>query len=315
MSAIQLATTTFTTPSKACLEAIVENFSGKDFTLDDLLANEDVIKFMSSATKGKKPKAKKVTPTERATSDYECHQCDARVWEKGFGGQCSRKKVDGECMCQMHLNHVAKEGKWWLGVMTEPRPEQPEHPSGRPHAWKITTEGEEIVKEKKSPKKSSPKASGEKKKPGRPKGSKNKKKSVDEEKNAEIAALKAQIAAAQGGVKEEVVEEKILPKKVSKNDSAIEKAKEAKKQRKSKLEEMVDEEDVASEATQAYDSDVLFDEDGNMDIVYEGVKYKLDRDGDVIDPEDFSCVGTWDADEQIITFNGEDEEAAHEAKK
>ena len=315
MSALAIAAETFTPLTDQCLRTIVEKFSGQDFTLEDLKNDEDLIKFMAPPKGKKKSKAKKVTPTERATSDYECHQCDARVWEKGYGGQCSRKKVDGECMCQMHLNHVAKEGKWWLGLVTEPRPEELEHPSGRPHAWKITTEGEEIVKEKKSPKKSSPKASGEKKKPGRPKGSKNKKKSADEEKDAEIAALKAQIAAAQGGVKEEVVEEKILPKKVSKNDSAIEKAKEAKEQRKAKLEEMVEEEDVASEATQAYEDGDGFDEDGNKDIVYEGVKYKLDRDGDVIDPEDFSCVGTWDADEQIITFNGEDEEAAHEAKK
>ena len=80
--------------------------------------------------------------------EYECRQCDARLWEKGFGGQCARKKVDGECMCRIHLNHVAKEGKWWLGVMTEPRPEQPEHPSGRTHAWKISAEGEELSTKK-----------------------------------------------------------------------------------------------------------------------------------------------------------------------
>ena len=48
-------------------------------------------------------------------------------------------------------------------------------------AWKITAEGEEVVKEKKSPKKTSPKATGEKKKPGRPKGSKNKNKKKKED--------------------------------------------------------------------------------------------------------------------------------------
>ena len=175
MSALAIAAETFTPLTDQCLRTIVEKFSGQDFTLEDLKNDEDLIKFMAPP-KGKKKSKVKVTPTERATSDYECHQCDARVWEKGYGGQCSRKKVDGECMCRMHLNHVAKEGKWWLGVVTEPRPEELEqHPSGRPHAWKITVEGEEIVKEK-SPKKSPPKASGEKKKPGRPKGSKNKKK-------------------------------------------------------------------------------------------------------------------------------------------
>ena len=191
MSALPIAAETFTQLTDQMGEVslnLEEKLSALVQALEDFKKLQGQIKSMSSTPKVVKPKpkskAKKSTPTERATSDYECHQCDARVWEKGYGGQCSRKKIDGECMCQMHLNHVAKEGKWWLGVVTESRPEELIHPSARPHTWKITAEGEEVVKEKKSPKKSSPKASGEKKKPGRPKGSKNKKKKEDVTKDA-----------------------------------------------------------------------------------------------------------------------------------
>ena len=314
----------------------MENFSGKEFTLDDLLENEDVIKFMSSAPKGKKVMKKKSSPKERATSEYECHQCDARVWEKGYGGQCSRKKVDGECMCQMHLNAVAKEGGWWLGVVTEPRPEELNHPNGKAHAWKITAEGEEVVKEKKSPKKSSPKTSGEKKKPGRPKGTKNKNKSksADAEKDAEIAALQAKLASL--GIGQEVTTKKITvdeselehlngweAAQVRKaaaegNAEVMAKIMESAKHKLIKLDEKQEEQvpDNASEATQAYKAgEGDYDDDGNKDITYEGVKYKVDRDGDVINPDDYSCIGSFDEDTGVISFHGEDEEEKHEAKK
>ena len=313
----------------------MEKFSGQEFTIEDLKNDEDLIKFMAPQ-KGKKKSKVKVTPTERATSDYECHQCDARVWEKGFGGQCSRKKVDGECMCQMHLKAVAKEGKWWLGVMTEPRPEVLEHPSGRPHEWKITADGEEVVKEKKkSPKKSSPKAAGAKKKPGRPKGSKNKSKSksADSEKDEEIAALQAKLASLE-------LEKEDTTKKITVDESDLKNMNgwEAAQVRKAaaegneevmadlmeskdqlmELDEKQEEQvpDNSSEATQAYKAgDGDYDEDGNKDITYEGVKYKIDRDGDVINPDDYSCVGSFDEDTGVMTFHGEDEEAIHEAKK
>tara|TARA_Y100000389_G_scaffold132009_1_gene129390 strand:+ start:58 stop:687 length:630 start_codon:yes stop_codon:yes gene_type:complete len=209
----------------------------------------------------------------------------------------------------MHLNAVAKEGKWWLGVMTEPRPEVLEHPNGKAHEWKITVDGEEVVKEKKSPKKSSPKASGEKKKPGRPKGSKNKgkSKSADAEKDEEIAALQEKLASLG-------LEQKVTTKKITVDKSALIESKDQLMELDEKQEEQVP--DNISEATQAYKvGEGEYDDDGNKDIIYEGVKYKMDRDGDVINPDDYSCIGSFDEDTGVITFNGEDEEEIHEARK
>ena len=295
MSALAIAAETFTPLTDQCLRTIVEKFSGQEFTIEDLKNDEDLIKFMAPQKGKKKSKAKKASPTERATSDYECHQCDARVWEKGYGGQCSRKKVDGECMCQMHLNHLAKEGKWWLGLMTEPRPEILEHPSGRPHAWKITTEGEEVVKEKKSPKKSSPKASGEKKKPGRPKGSKNKNKEKGGSKDDEIAALNAQLAevsakkddGAGTGIKEEEV---VAPVEEPVEESV--------------------EEPVVEEKDETSDNDDDFEK-----IVFEGVEYMMNpEDGCVMNPDDFGMIGVWNAEEEKIDFEGDGEDV-HNSKK
>ena len=317
MSAVQLATTTFTTPSKACLEAIVENFSGKEFTLDDLLVNEDVIKFMSLAPKGKKVAKKKSTPKERATSDYECHQCDARVWEKGYGGQCSRKKIDGECMCQMHLNAVAKEGKWWLGVMTEPRPEELVHPNGKAHEWKITVDGEEVVKEKKSPKKSS-KASGEKKNPGRPKGSTTKKKK-ECEKDKQIAALKAKIAAEEAAKEDDgagvgLIEGTVVEEK----ETVVEEKETVVEEKETVVEEketVVEEKETVVEEKETVVEESEDDEDDLETIVFEGVEYMMNpEDGSVMNPDDYSMIGIWNAEEENINFE-DDGEDVHNSKK
>ena len=74
------------------------------------------------------------------------------------------------------------------------------------------------------------------------------------------------------------------------------------------------EEEEDSEATQAYEGGSDFDEDEKNDIMYQGVPYKVDRDKDVTDPNDFSCLGTWDEETEEITFNGENEKAAHKLK-
>ena len=50
-------------------------------------------------------------------------------------------------------------------------------------------------------------------------------------------------------------------------------------------------------------------------IVFEGVKYLMDPgDGDVFDPDDYSMVGIWNADEKKIDFE-EDCEDTHKSKR
>ena len=70
-------------------------------------------------------------------------------------------------------------GKWWLGLITEERPEMPIHPISGKHKWSKDKNGNdyEIIKEEKEVIKEDVinKPLKQKRPRGRPKGSKNKK--------------------------------------------------------------------------------------------------------------------------------------------
>jgi|TARA_Y100000389_G_scaffold197176_1_gene231259 predicted nucleic acid binding AN1-type Zn finger protein len=57
--------------------------------------------------------------------------CQARVWNEGYGGQCSRKKKFGD-FCG---KHNTKE-KCWCGIISKPRPGHPVNTKGKIHTWK-----------------------------------------------------------------------------------------------------------------------------------------------------------------------------------
>ena len=70
----------------------------------------------------------------RPEEKYKCkkNRCKARIWNEGNERQCSRNALD-HGFCKTHFENGAEE--WWLGVITEPRPERPVHPDGRVHTW------------------------------------------------------------------------------------------------------------------------------------------------------------------------------------
>ena len=73
----------------------------------------------------RKPRVSKKSSSssERAEMDYDESKCDARVWNDSLGAQCSRKKVDGQCLCNMHQKHADKhDGKLKEGIFNEERP-------------------------------------------------------------------------------------------------------------------------------------------------------------------------------------------------
>ena len=149
------------------VELLVEKFSGTEFTSDQILADEHLSEFFKC--KKVKAKAKKAptptkSPMERALEGVNHDKCLARVWAGGYGGQCSRKPGENGCLCKLHQGKVDEYGSWFFGLVTEPRPVNPTNPEGKGgkngvHTWKITEDGQEIVKEKK---KSSPKKKVEK---------------------------------------------------------------------------------------------------------------------------------------------------------
>tara|TARA_B110000305_G_C19349690_1_gene593606 strand:+ start:210 stop:1262 length:1053 start_codon:yes stop_codon:yes gene_type:complete len=89
---------------------------------------EEFIKFISEHKPKdfkapRKSRASKKSSEERAETEYNCELCDARVWNSGLGGQCSRKKIEGEWCCTIHHKEAAKnDGCLRNGLVTEERP-------------------------------------------------------------------------------------------------------------------------------------------------------------------------------------------------
>jgi hypothetical protein len=94
-------------------------------TFDD---EEGFIKFISEQKPKdfkapRKSRASKKSSEERAESEYDCQLCDARVWNNALGGQCSRKKIEGECICSIHKKESGKnDGCLRNGLVTDDRP-------------------------------------------------------------------------------------------------------------------------------------------------------------------------------------------------
>ena len=80
-------------------------------------------------------KNKEDTIYEKNNKQYDTLKCDIRVWNQGFGAQCSCQKLENEKMCQMHLTKTKNE-PWWLGLITEEKPIEPKHPKTGIHLWK-----------------------------------------------------------------------------------------------------------------------------------------------------------------------------------
>lgn len=74
-------------------------------------------------------------PKERAMQPICEDKCQARVWEGGYGGQCTRKHREDGCLCTLHAREQAAGG-WWLGLVCTPRPSNPIHPNGTVHKWR-----------------------------------------------------------------------------------------------------------------------------------------------------------------------------------
>ena len=81
----------------------------------------------SSVTPGKL----KLDPVARSELPYDSSKCDRRIWNEGYGAQCSHSKKDGGNLC----SSCAKSSNTPpFGFVTEPRPI--ERPNGTAIAWK-----------------------------------------------------------------------------------------------------------------------------------------------------------------------------------
>ena len=130
----------------------------------------------------KKEKNKKKSSIDRA-GEYYPNKCQARIWREGYDNiQCEHDKVDG-CFCTRHSNKVKEHGKWWLGLITETKPENPIHYNGTKHSWRSEVN---VVQDKDTKDSDEEKP---KRKRGRPKGSKNKVKKTEKNKSSEELSM------------------------------------------------------------------------------------------------------------------------------
>ena len=111
--------------SEQIFKHFVENYNEREFTMDDL-KNDEIIKgYMITKKQNKTKKTKsppKVSNEVRQTLGVNKDKCKCRIWKGGLDNiQCSRKRKDGNDFCGGKTHNA----DWWLGFITELRPEEP----------------------------------------------------------------------------------------------------------------------------------------------------------------------------------------------
>ena len=122
---------------------------------------------------------------ERQQSAIDHSKCLCRIWNKERldNIQCSRRAVDGD-FCKTHTTKMSEYGSWWLGIVTEPRPEKAMGPPSKPVEERVHHEWYDQVNQKKEkPKKSEKQEKPKKEKQEKPKkrGRPRKEKSPEDE--------------------------------------------------------------------------------------------------------------------------------------
>ena len=245
----------------------------KWFSVDiqTILEDEGFKKLNPSSKKGRKKKT-----TEERVGVIDPKRCDARVWKEGYDNiQCDNKKLEGGCLCAGHLD-MLKKNRLWLGMINEPRPENPISNNGVQHHWLFDKDGHKVEPEKKKSQKEE--TDVVKRKRGRPKGSKNRNK---KSKN-EIPKMS----------KEEILS--LLEKKMKEKD---EKDREENEKEKKVVEDKKEVEEKG-------------EEEENIIYSVDNVPYEIKGD-EVIDPEDYSPMGKPDG-KGGITFEDEFTEQRHQ---
>ena len=306
---------------------VVDPGTGTVPTVDKIVGSDEFKKIIGEMGKElleedkKKPKKKKVSKTiEERVGEYSEHKCQARLWKRLPGDmsydnlQCSGKSHEGGCFCKRHQNQVDKNGGvWWLGKITETRPEEPHGPTGsknpRVHKWNTDSEGNEVVHEKKK----SPKKTSSKKKKVSP---------VD----MDVAELEAKLAEMklkkeQKPEPEQEPEQEQEPETEQEQEQEPETEQEQEQEQEPEQEQETEPEPEPEQGQgpehEKNDEDQDLEEDNSEEedeeesftlIEEKGIEYQVNKDDNtVIRIDDFSPVGTWDEEHECIIFEEEEE--------
>ena len=259
----------------------------------------------------RKQRASKKSSEDRAATEYNCQLCDARVWNNARGGQCSRKKIDGEWCCTIHSKEAAKnDGKLRNGLITEERPTHaygdesqallPWHDVELPKKTKKTSGGEGKGKGKGTRKCSNCGECGHNKKTCPllkcetvDKVEKKVEKKVEEVEKVEdvISTVRAALTEVVAKVEEKVEEtvEEPVPEDDGAGTGLIPLNKES-------VEEPIVEEKVETPKTEPLSDEELEEDESGDNIIFQGIEYALDTEENMVYDDELAEVGTWDGE-------------------
>lgn len=257
----------------------------------------------------RKQRASKKSSEDRAATEYNCQLCDARVWNSGLGGQCSRKKIDGEWCCTIHSKEAAKnDGKLRNGLITEERPTHaygdesqallPWHDVELPKKTKKTSGGEGKGKGKGTRKCSNCGECGHNKKTCPllkcetvDKVEKKVEEKIEEKVEDVVSTVRAALTEVVTKVEEKVEEtiEEPVPEDDGAGTGLIPLNKES-------VEEPVEEEKVETPKTEQLSDEELEEDESGDTITFQGIEYTLDTEENMVYDDELAEVGTWDGE-------------------
>ena len=255
----------------------------------------------------RKQRASKKSSEDRAATEYNCQLCDARVWNNALGGQCSRKKIDGEWCCTIHSKEAAKnDGKLRNGLITEERPTHaygddsqallPWHDVELPKKTKKTSGGEGKGKGKGTRKCSNCGECGHNKKTCPLLKCETVEKNVEKvEKNVEeVEKVEDVVSTVRAALTEVVakVEEKVegtIDEPIPEDDGAGTGLIPLNK-------ESVEEEKVETPKTEPLSDEELEEDQSGDTITFQGIEYTFDSEENMVYDDELAEVGTWDGE-------------------
>jgi hypothetical protein len=276
-------------------------------TFDD---EESFIKFISEHKPKdfkapRKQRASKKSSEDRAATEYDCQLCDARVWNNALGGQCSRKKIEGEACCSIHMKESAKnDGCLRNGYITEERPTHaygdesqallPWHDVELPKKTKKTSGDEGKGKGKGTRKcgncgecghnkKTCPLLKGDQEDNEMKKEKKEKVEEKKEKVEDVVSTVRAALTEVVAKVEETIGEP--IPEDDGAGTGLIPLNKES-----------VEEEKVETPKTEQLSDEELEEDQSGDTITFQGIEYTLDTEENMVYDDELAEVGTWDGE-------------------
>jgi len=265
----------------------------------------------------RKQRVSKKSSEDRASTEYNCQLCDARVWNNALGGQCSRKKIDGEWCCTIHSKEAAKnDGKLRNGLITE---ERPTHAYGDESQALLPWHDVEL------PKKTKKTSGGEGKVKGKRKCSNcgecghNKKtcpllkcETVEKKVEKKVEEVEDVISTVRAALTEVVAKvEETHDEPIPEDGAVVSKVEETVEEpvpeddgagtgliplNKESVEEPIVEEKVETPKTEPLSDQELEEDESGDTITFQGIEYTFDSEENMVYDDELAEVGTWDGE-------------------